>query len=36
MTNECFGACEEHIGKVKYVNVKDPKSEYDWGGVLLL
>lgn len=31
MNEECFGACEEHIGKVQYVNVKDPNTEYDWG-----
>jgi hypothetical protein len=31
MTNECFGSCEEHIGKVQYVSVKDPKTGYDWG-----
>jgi len=31
MTNECFGSCEKHIGKVQYVSVKDPKTGYDWG-----
>lgn len=28
---ECSGNCEEHIGKIQYVNVKDPKIGYDWG-----
>jgi len=31
MAEECFGDCEKHIGKVQYVNVKEPKSGYDWG-----
>jgi len=31
MTKECFGSCEKHIGKVQYVNVKDPRTGYDWG-----
>lgn len=31
MTEECYGSCEEHIGKIQYVNVKDPKTGYDWG-----
>ena len=31
MTEECYGSCEEHVGKVQYVNVKDLKTGYDWG-----
>ena len=31
MTNECYGSCEEHIGKIQYVNVKDSKDGYNWG-----
>ena len=31
MINKCFGSCEEHIGKIQYVNVKDLKVGHDWG-----
>ena len=31
MTEECYGSCEEHIGKIQYVNVKDPIFSHDWG-----
>lgn len=31
MTEECFGSCEEHIGEIQCVNIKDPKTGYDFG-----
>jgi hypothetical protein len=31
MTEECSGACEEHIEEIQYVHVEDPHTGMDWG-----
>jgi hypothetical protein len=31
MTEECSGACEEHIEEIQYVHVEDPRTGMDWG-----
>jgi hypothetical protein len=34
MANQCEGACDEHVGPLRLVRVKDMRTRYDWGNFL--